>query len=292
MRDHRTWTRISVACLALMVGPAASAAGYRPEAAGGLEGGPRRPGRSPSKIDRLLSEKWAEAKVVPRRPGRRRRVSPAGSASTSSARSRRRPEAREFLDDPRPRQEGPAGSSGSSTARPTPPGPPTSGASSSSPRADTESQARLRRAPPSRHGSAKKVVEDVGYDKMVREILTARLGARNRQPGPAPGPSRRPAAFYIAKEGKPENLARRRVSRSSSASGSSAPSATNHPFAKWKREEFWGLAAFFAGVQKQGPDDGLGAIREVANRRELAIPGTEKIVKAAFLGEPPPTWKA
>ena len=119
--------------------------------------------------------------------------------------------------------------------------------------------------------------------------LTAKLGSKASKPANGKAePS--PAAFYIAKEGKPENLAAG-ASRVFLGVRLECAQCHNHPFAKWKREEFWGLAAFFAGVQKQGPDDGFGAIREVVSRHELAIPGTEKIVRAAFLEGPTPAWK-
>ena len=64
----------------------------------------------------------------------------------------------------------------------------------------------------------------------------------------------------------------------------------NHPLDHWKRDQFWGLAAFFAGVSKQGKDNAHGAIREIADRRELAIPETTQIVKAAFLDNASPQW--
>jgi hypothetical protein len=60
---------------------------------------------------------------------------------------------------------------------------------------------------------------------------------------------------------------------------------------RWKREQFWGLAAFFAGVSRQGDDNAHGAIREIVDRRELTIPETTQVVKAAFLDAKPPHWK-
>ena len=65
----------------------------------------------------------------------------------------------------------------------------------------------------------------------------------------------------------------------------------NHPFARWKREEFWGFAAFFAGVPSQGPEDAAAAPRTAAARRELTIPGTKKVVTAAHLDGSPPAWR-
>jgi Protein of unknown function (DUF1549) len=285
MRDHGIWTRISVFCLAIAAGSVASAAdtkGKPPE----ISKSARDARALATKIDRLLAEKWAEAKVVPVGPAddaeylRRLYLDLVGKVPTAS-------EAREFLDDPAPDKRARLLErlldSPTYTARAT-----DLWRQLLLPEADTEGQARFA-APAFEAWLRKKVVENVGYDKMVREILTAKLGARTANPSsskiePSPG------AFYIAKEGKPENLAAG-ASRVFLGVRLECAQCHNHPFAKWKREEFWGLAAFFAGVQKQGPDDGMGAIREVGSRHELAIPGTEKIVKAAFLDGPPPAWK-
>ena len=91
-----------------------------------------------------------------------------------------------------------------------------------------------------------------------------------------------PLAYYVAKDAKPENLAAG-TARTFLGIRLECAQCHNHPMDQWKREEFWGLAAFFAGVSKQGKEDAYGAIREVANRSELVIPDTSKIVKAAFL---------
>jgi Protein of unknown function (DUF1549)/Protein of unknown function (DUF1553) len=287
MRDQGIWTRISFACLALVfasVAPAADTVRKPAEASKSA----RDAKALALKIDRMLAEKWAEARVVPVGPAddaeylRRLCLDLVGKIPTAS-------EAREFLDDPSPDKRAKLVErlldSPTYTARAT-----DLWRQLLLPEADTEGQARFA-APAFEAWLRKKVVEDVGYDQMVREILTAKLGARATASPTNTKAEPSPAAFYIAKEGKPENLAAG-ASRVFLGVRLECAQCHNHPFAKWKREEFWGLAAFFAGVQKQGPDDGFGAIREVANRRELAIPGTEKIIKAAFLDAPPPTWKA
>ncbi len=84
---------------------------------------------------------------------------------------------------------------------------------------------------------------------MVRELLMTRLDSgmgqlayhRHRQP-PSPLP------YYLAKEFKPENLA---ASTARVFLGVSVECAQchNHPFADWKREQFWGFAAFFSGIK-------------------------------------------
>ena len=287
MRDQRTWisTPIGVACLSLWLGSvalAADTAGKPTE----LPQKTRDAATLAAKIDRLLAEKWTEARTRPVGPAddaeylRRLSLDLVGKIPTAA-------EAREFLDDPAPDKRARLVDrlldSPSYTARAT-----DLWRELLLPEAETETQAQ-QAAPTFEAWLRKKVVEGAGYDKMVREILTAKLGAR------AGGPTSNraepsPNAFYIAKEGKPENLAAG-TSRVFLGVRLECAQCHNHPFAKWKREEFWGLAAFFAGVQKQGPEDGFGAIREIASRRELPIPGTEKIVKAAFLDGPAPNWK-
>jgi Protein of unknown function (DUF1549)/Protein of unknown function (DUF1553) len=286
MRDHRIWTWIGAACLALLVGPGSPAADNAPKPPE-VSKATRDARALALKIDGMLASKWVEAKVEPVGPAddaeylRRVCLDLVGKIPTAS-------EARDFLDDKSPDKrvqlverllDSPA-----YTARAT-----ELWRQLFLPEADTEGQARFA-APAFEAWLRKKIVEDAGYDKVVREILTARLGAKTANPLGTKAEAS-PAAFYIAKEGKPENLAAG-ASRVFLGVRLECAQCHNHPFAKWKREEFWGLAAFFAGVSKQGPDDGFGAIREIANRRELAIPGTEKIVKAAFLEGAPPTWKA
>lgn len=157
------------------------------------------------------------------------------------------------------------------------------------PEADTEDQARLV-AGNFEAWLRKKVVEEAGYDRIVREILTVKLDARNtNMRGGQADPS--PAAYYTAKEGKPENLASG-AARVYLGIRLECAQCHNHPFAKWKREQFWGFAAFFAGVPRQGPEDELGAPpKEPASRRELPIPGTKKVVQAAHLDGTAPAWR-
>jgi hypothetical protein len=158
------------------------------------------------------------------------------------------------------------------------------------PEADTEDVARqvsgsfeawLRR----------KVIEEAGYDRIVREILTAKLSARTNDLGVGMiDPS--PAAYFAAKEGKPENLAAG-VSRVFLGVRLECAQCHNHPFASWKREQFWSLAAFFADVPPQGAENEVVVQRrpDAAPRRELTIPGTKKVVAASHLDGSTPAWR-
>ena len=157
------------------------------------------------------------------------------------------------------------------------------------PEADTDPQIRTL-APTFEAWLRKRVADDAGYDRIVREVLTVKLGGRGSRGGNAFDPKAEPSplAFYVAKEAKPENLAAG-AARVFLGVRLECAQCHNHPFARWKREEFWGLAAFFSGVSRQGKDDLSGAIREQPGKHELAIPGTSKIVPAAFLDTDGPT---
>jgi len=156
------------------------------------------------------------------------------------------------------------------------------------PEADTEDQARqfaggfeawLRR----------KVAEDAGYDRIVREILTAKLNTRDAETvANRAEPS--PTAYYLAKEGKPENLASG-VSRVFLGVKLECAQCHDHPFATWKREQFWSFAAFFAGTQAQQPENTRPSPRDAPPLRELTIPGTKKVVQAGHLDGTAPAWR-
>ncbi|MBX3400872.1 MAG: DUF1553 domain-containing protein [Gemmataceae bacterium] len=125
------------------------------------------------------------------------------------------------------------------------------------------------------------------YDKFVQELITFPLDARQANPRAMAddGPTGTPVAFYNAKEGKPENLAAA-TSRLFLGVQLECAQCHNHPFAKWNREQFWGLAAFFGGVTRQD-----GGLRELPNRREMGIPNTDRTVPATFLDDKEPSWQ-
>jgi hypothetical protein len=136
----------------------------------------------------------------------------------------------------------------------------------------------------------RKVSEDAGYDRIAREILTARLeGQNNGVLGGVTDSS--PAAYYLAKQGKPESIAAG-VTRVFLGVRLECAQCHDHPFARWKREQFWGFAAFFAGVPGQGNENEIPTTRtrESKPRRELTIPGTKKVVQASHLDGSAPSW--
>lgn len=135
----------------------------------------------------------------------------------------------------------------------------------------------------------KQASKNVGYDQMVRELLSAPVGGDGFPLAALYGDSG-PLTFYLAKEFKPENLA---ASTARVFLGVSVECAQchNHPFAQWKREQFWGLAAFFAGITQNRQMDFLLPGKEDAEKHEIAMSGTETIIQAKFLDGADPTWK-
>jgi hypothetical protein len=243
-----------------------------------------------ARVDAVLAARWAEAKVRPAAVAddgeflRRVSLDLIGKIPTAA-------ETRDFLDDPNTGKrlalverllEGPA-----YTTRAT-----EIWRRLFLPEADTEDQAR-QVAGNFEAWLRKKVIEDAGYDRIVREILTAKLKGRNDDfPVGALRLDPSPAAYYVAKEGKPENIAAG-VARVFLGIRLECAQCHNHPFASWKREQFWSLAAFFAEVPPQGPENAVVArpTPDAAPRRELTIPGTKKVVKAAHLDGSTPAWR-
>ena len=134
-----------------------------------------------------------------------------------------------------------------------------------------------------------RIAADTPHDRVVRELLAAPLGGRpDRARGPAPADPdgvTNPLAFYVAKDGKPENLAAA-TARVFLGVPIDCAQCHDHPFAPWTRDQFWGLAAFFAGVERPAG----AAVREVPDRRELVVPGTDRAVPARFLDDTEPAW--
>jgi hypothetical protein len=133
------------------------------------------------------------------------------------------------------------------------------------------------------------LARDVGYDKITRELLTFPVGNQGALAvfSLNDGPS--PMAFYSAKEFKAESLAAG-AARVFLGVRVECAQCHNHPFAEWKKEQFWGLAAFFSGIQSQRAGDVIIPAAEDPNKHELTIPGTETVVQAKFLDGKQPDW--
>jgi hypothetical protein len=137
----------------------------------------------------------------------------------------------------------------------------------------------------------KQVAKNTGYDQMVRELLTTDVGGAAGNPIAAFYGNNGPMPYYIAKELKPENLASA-TARVFLGVSVECAQCHNHPFAEWKREQFWGFAAFFSGIKANRQMDFLLPGAEEPNKHEIGIPGTDKVIQAKFLDGTDPTWNA
>jgi hypothetical protein len=112
----------------------------------------------------------------------------------------------------------------------------------------------------------KKFADNVPFDKIARAVITLPVEEtrpRREEDGDRPSPR----LFYLGREDKPEELAAN-VTRLFLGVRLECAQCHDHPRAKWKRDDFWSQAAFFART---------GA------KHDLAIPGTGRTVAARFL---------
>ncbi len=131
-----------------------------------------------------------------------------------------------------------------------------------------------------------------GYDQLVRQLLTVPISSDSKEAEPVlRDPARpNPLAFFAVKEARPENLAAA-VTRTFLGVRLECAQCHDHPFAKWKQEQFWAQAAFFAGINRQG-NSIFGPLTEVLDRRELTPPNRRQPQPAAFLDSGRPVWQA
>ena len=118
----------------------------------------------------------------------------------------------------------------------------------------------------------------VPYDKLARELITARgnVNLVGFRPGAPMKVSGSPVAFYMAVGNTPDNAASS-LSRVFLGVRIGCAKCHNHPFADWKQEDFWGMAAFFAGANIGGQGDAmakdmkLGKIKPMDSDKEFPV---------------------
>jgi hypothetical protein len=109
------------------------------------------------------------------------------------------------------------------------------------------------------------------YHRLVRELLMGSSTENN-------------SIFFQINENKPENLA---ASTSRLFLGIKLECAQCHDDrsgGNWSQTQFWSFAAFYSGVNPQGG--------QASNKHEIEIPGKKKTVRARFLDDSEPSWKA
>jgi hypothetical protein len=113
--------------------------------------------------------------------------------------------------------------------------------------------------------------DNVGFDRITRAILTSRVDNFGGA-----------GSFFLVNGRVPENLAAS-TSRVFLGVRLECAQCHNHPFARWKKEQFWEFAAFFTEVQVLTPAQ---AAKKRAGR--LTIPGTKDEVAARTPGAKEP----
>ncbi|MCA9078577.1 MAG: DUF1553 domain-containing protein [Planctomycetaceae bacterium] len=145
-----------------------------------------------------------------------------------------------------------------------------------------------------------RIAENRNYAEIVEEVITLPYSSADMQQFQQPD-TPTPAAFYRAKEAKPENLASA-TARIFLGLRLECAQCHDHFFDKWKRDEFWSYAAFFASLQPdqmmQAPDAQDSTDDDADTEETLTstlapvvmIPGTERTATARFLDGSDPTW--
>jgi hypothetical protein len=117
----------------------------------------------------------------------------------------------------------------------------------------------------------------VPYDKLAREVVTAKPSATPMQIGlPMTSRGGAPAAFYFAVGNTPDNAASS-LSRVFLGVRIGCAKCHNHPFADWRQEDFWGMAAFFAGSSvlqpngQGGTDSKITKIKPMESDKEYEV---------------------
>lgn len=136
---------------------------------------------------------------------------------------------------------------------------------------------------------SQKLAQDVPYDTVVREILTVPFPKTPNYQFQEQFTQSSAAAFYTVKQGKPENLAAA-TTRTFLGLRIECAQCHDHPFDTWERKEFWSTAAFFASVGNQSPQAVFSPLVERNEKRDIKIPDSEAVVKAAFLNGSEPDW--
>lgn len=134
---------------------------------------------------------------------------------------------------------------------------------------------------------------DEPYDEIVREIITAELNLAN---GGALSSATSPDAFFVVRELKPENLAAG-TARAFLGVRLDCAQCHDHPFDKWRQEQFWTMAAFYSGFSRPEDADSddprmMTNLTEKTDSRSIKIPGTDTNVPAIYLTGTAPDWKA
>ncbi|MGQ0637714.1 MAG: DUF1549 and DUF1553 domain-containing protein [Planctomycetaceae bacterium] len=126
-------------------------------------------------------------------------------------------------------------------------------------------------------------LENTGFDKMVRELLTVAIAAPNETPQFVLREMRQPnpLAFIAAKNAEPAKIASSSV-RLFLGLRLECAQCHDHPFDRWTREQFWSQAAFFAGIERRGKGT-FAPLVEDSRKKSLPVMETGAEVSARYL---------
>jgi len=137
-------------------------------------------------------------------------------------------------------------------------------------------------------------------DAVARKLLTASvaIGQRGRAQNYDDDTGRdgerfRLSAFYQSNDGAPETIAST-VSRAFLGVKVECAQCHDHPFAAYRREQFWQFAAFFGEFTPLSPTSPsfVGPLLPQSDFNQIGIPNTTKSVTAAFFDGTAPAWTA
>ena len=129
-------------------------------------------------------------------------------------------------------------------------------------------------------------------DRLMYDLLTAPLDyldrAPNGRPRPVPGPS--PLGFYQSNDLKPGSVA---ASAARAVLGLRIECAQchNHPFDKWKQQQYWEMAAFFAPVPPQEPHEKITPVAELLLRKTVVSHEVKTSATPKLVNGDTPDWK-
>jgi hypothetical protein len=131
-------------------------------------------------------------------------------------------------------------------------------------------------------------LENAGFDVIVRDLLTVPIASPDQTPEFVLRDLNQPnpIAFFAAKDAEPEKIASSSI-RTFLGLRLECAECHNHPFDPWTREQFWSQAAFFAGIERRGKGP-FAPLVEVADRIEISLMNTERMVPVQFLDEAEP----
>jgi hypothetical protein len=161
------------------------------------------------------------------------------------------------------------------------------------PEADADDTLRRFSLPTFESWLRSRIADNRDYAEIVREILTLPVQGGPMMEGFVQPNASSPEAFYRAKQAKPENLGAA-TSRLFLGVRLECAQCHDHPFDKWKRDQFWSYAAFFSEFQRPAGESVTEKIKAVftPDNHSLKIPDTtpEQVVTATFLAGSAPDW--